>query len=110
MSAIQNLADASPLTIQDVSRLSGLSEPTLRYYEKIGLIDPVDRNESSGHRRGADHRGVELPAVDRNERPGHARLPPAPVRGVGRGPCRSSCPCTSAWSTYATSPTSIYAP
>lgn len=39
------------MTIQEVSRLSGLSEPTLRYYEKIGLIDPVDRDESSGHRR-----------------------------------------------------------
>jgi DNA-binding transcriptional MerR regulator len=39
------------LTIQEVSRLSGLSEPTLRYYEKIGLIDRVERDESSGHRR-----------------------------------------------------------
>lgn len=26
------------LTIQDVSRRSGLSEPTLRYYEEVGLI------------------------------------------------------------------------
>ena len=39
------------LTIQDVSRRSGLSEPTLRYYEEIGLIGPVARDESSGHRR-----------------------------------------------------------
>ena len=39
------------LTIQDVSRRSGLSEPTLRYYEEIGLIGPVDRDASSGHRR-----------------------------------------------------------
>jgi MerR family transcriptional regulator, aldehyde-responsive regulator len=39
------------LTIQEVSRLSGLSEPTLRYYEKIGLIERVERDESSGHRR-----------------------------------------------------------
>jgi DNA-binding transcriptional MerR regulator len=39
------------LTIQEVSRRTGLSEPTLRYYEKIGLIDHVDRDESSGHRR-----------------------------------------------------------
>ena len=42
-------------TIQDVSRRSGLSEPTLRYYEEIGLIGPVERDASSGHRRyGAD--------------------------------------------------------
>jgi MerR family transcriptional regulator, copper efflux regulator len=39
------------LTIQDVSRRTGLSEPTLRYYEQVGLIGPVQRDESSGHRR-----------------------------------------------------------
>jgi DNA-binding transcriptional MerR regulator len=39
------------LTIQDVSRRSGLSEPTLRYYEQVGLIGPVRRDPSSGHRR-----------------------------------------------------------
>jgi MerR family transcriptional regulator, copper efflux regulator len=38
-------------TIQDVSRRSGLSEPTLRYYEEVGLIGPIDRDASSGHRR-----------------------------------------------------------
>jgi MerR family copper efflux transcriptional regulator len=39
------------LTIQDASRRSGLSEPTLRYYEEVGLIGPIDRDPSSGHRR-----------------------------------------------------------
>src|ERR1700729_3086984 len=39
------------LTIQDVPRRSGLSEPTLRYYEQVGLIGPVERDQSSGHRR-----------------------------------------------------------
>jgi MerR family copper efflux transcriptional regulator len=39
------------LTIQDVSRRSGLSEPTLRYYEEVGLVGPISRDESSGHRR-----------------------------------------------------------
>jgi DNA-binding transcriptional MerR regulator len=39
------------LTIQDASRRSGLSEPTLRYYEEIGLIGPVARDQNSGHRR-----------------------------------------------------------
>ncbi|WP_431219979.1 MerR family transcriptional regulator [Leifsonia xyli] len=39
------------LTIQDVSRQSGLSEPTLRYYEDVGLLGPIARDESSGHRR-----------------------------------------------------------
>src|SRR5271168_110989 len=39
------------LTIQDAARRSGLSEPTLRYYEAIGLIGPIARDPSSGHRR-----------------------------------------------------------
>jgi MerR family transcriptional regulator, copper efflux regulator len=39
------------LSIQDVSRRSGLSEPTLRYYEEIGLIGSIARDPSSRHRR-----------------------------------------------------------
>jgi MerR family transcriptional regulator, aldehyde-responsive regulator len=48
-------------TIQQVSARSGLSEPTLRYYERIGLIDPVGRDPGSGHRRYDDEtlRGIE---------------------------------------------------
>jgi DNA-binding transcriptional MerR regulator len=42
------------LTIQEVSRRSGLSEPTLRYYEEVGLVGPVDRDTRSGHRRYGD--------------------------------------------------------
>jgi MerR family transcriptional regulator, copper efflux regulator len=42
------------MTIQEVSRRSGLSEPTLRYYEEVGLVGPVDRDERSGHRRYGD--------------------------------------------------------
>src|SRR5215470_602069 len=38
-------------TIQEVSRRSGLSEPTLRYYEEVGLVGPIDRDADSGHRR-----------------------------------------------------------
>jgi MerR family transcriptional regulator, copper efflux regulator len=41
----------TPLTIQVAARRSGLSEPTLRYYEEVGLIGPVARDPSSGHRR-----------------------------------------------------------
>ncbi len=39
------------MTIQDASRRTRLSEPTLRYYEEVGLIGPIARDESSGHRR-----------------------------------------------------------
>ncbi|MFI5952722.1 MerR family transcriptional regulator [Cryptosporangium sp. NPDC051539] len=38
-------------SIKDVTRRSGLPEATLRYYERIGLIAPVPRDGSSGHRR-----------------------------------------------------------
>ena len=39
------------LTIQEMARQSGLSEHTLRYYERIGLLTPIPRDRSSGHRR-----------------------------------------------------------
>ena len=39
------------LTIQHASQRSGLSEPTLRYYEEVGLIGPIERDPSSRHRR-----------------------------------------------------------
>jgi DNA-binding transcriptional MerR regulator len=42
---------AESFTIQDVAKRSGFSEPTLRYYEKIGLIEAIPRDRSSGHRR-----------------------------------------------------------
>ncbi|WP_126629211.1 SDR family NAD(P)-dependent oxidoreductase [Dictyobacter alpinus] len=38
------------LSIQQVAELTGLSIDTLRYYERIGLIEPVQR-AASGHRR-----------------------------------------------------------
>ncbi len=34
---------------------SGMSTYTLRYYEKIGLIKPIPRDGSSGHRRYSAH-------------------------------------------------------
>ena len=45
------IAEYSDLTIQQVSRHTGLAESALRYYERIGLIGAVPRDESSGHRR-----------------------------------------------------------
>ncbi len=41
------------LTIQNVAEKTGVSAHTLRYYERIGLLDPVARAES-GHRRYAE--------------------------------------------------------
>jgi DNA-binding transcriptional MerR regulator len=38
------------LTIQEVVRATGLSAHTLRYYERIGLIHPIDREQNT-HRR-----------------------------------------------------------
>ena len=37
-------------TIKQMAEISGLTEHTLRYYERIGLVRPVDRN-ANGHRR-----------------------------------------------------------
>jgi DNA-binding transcriptional MerR regulator len=42
------------LTIQQVAQQTGLSIDTLRYYERIGLLESVGRN-SGGHRRYTAH-------------------------------------------------------
>lgn len=49
------------LSIADVAARTGVSAHTLRYYERIGLIEPVGR-AGSGHRRydEADVRWVEV--------------------------------------------------
>lgn len=48
-------------TLQEVVQRSGLSEHTLRYYERIGLLDRVRRDSSSRHRRytAEDLRNIE---------------------------------------------------
>ncbi len=40
------------LTVKEASEFIGLTAHTLRYYERIGLIEPVARN-AGGHRRYA---------------------------------------------------------
>jgi DNA-binding transcriptional MerR regulator len=47
------------LTISDAARASGVSAHTLRYYERAGLLDPVDR-AASGHRRYAEEDLVRI--------------------------------------------------
>ena len=42
------------LTIKQVSQQTGLSIDTLRYYERIGLLEPVGRAQN-GHRRYTQH-------------------------------------------------------
>ena len=37
-------------TIKEAAALTGLPASTLRYYESIGVISPVERGESSKHR------------------------------------------------------------
>ncbi|GAB3397021.1 hypothetical protein GCM10027568_32260 [Humibacter soli] len=41
----------SSFTIAAAALRAGLPESTLRYWERIGLVAPVARDQSSGHRR-----------------------------------------------------------
>jgi DNA-binding transcriptional MerR regulator len=41
---------ANTYSIRDASRLTGLPSSTLRYYESIGIVQPVERGETSKHR------------------------------------------------------------
>jgi DNA-binding transcriptional MerR regulator len=42
------------LTIAEVAGRSGVSAHTLRYYERIGLLDPVGRDDGGRRRYGAE--------------------------------------------------------
>lgn len=44
-------------TIQEVTRATGLSAHTLRYYERIGLIHPIEREENTRRLYTADDVG-----------------------------------------------------
>lgn len=51
------------MTISEVSKKYGISQDTLRYYEKIGVIPPVHRNGSGVRNYTEDDCGwVELAA------------------------------------------------
>ncbi len=45
------------LTIQQVAEISGLSVHTLRYYERIGLIHPINRAQNAHRRYSMDDVG-----------------------------------------------------
>ena len=45
------------LTIQEAAEATGLSTHTLRYYERIGLIHPIEREENSRRLYTADDIG-----------------------------------------------------
>lgn len=45
------------LTIQEVAQATGLSAHTLRYYERVGLIHPIDRQQNTHRRYSADDVG-----------------------------------------------------
>lgn len=44
-------------TIQEAARATGLSPYTLRYYERVGLIHPIDREENTRRRYTSDDIG-----------------------------------------------------
>ncbi len=53
--------DEKTYTIKQTALITGLSEDTLRYYERIGLVGPIGR-APSGHRRytAFDHQWVDF--------------------------------------------------
>lgn len=50
MSDSSNKDATNHYSINEASKLTGLPSSTLRYYESIGIIQPVERDQSSKHR------------------------------------------------------------
>lgn len=48
------------MTIREVSEKYGISEPTLRYYEKVGLIPPVVRKKGKRCYQKRDEEALNL--------------------------------------------------
>ena len=48
---------AGPMSIEEFSRLTGMSSHTLRYYERAGLMPRVERN-AGGHRRYSERHAL----------------------------------------------------
>lgn len=45
-----DISEAKKYTITEAARVSGLPESTLRYYETIGIITPIERNTNTKRR------------------------------------------------------------
>jgi DNA-binding transcriptional MerR regulator len=65
------------LSISEASERTGLSTHTLRYWERAGLLEPVERN-GSGHRRYADNDLLRITFLTR------LRATGMPIREVRR--------------------------
>jgi len=48
------MATSQGTSIGDAARTTGITEDTLRYYEREGLVGPIDR-DPSGHRRYSEN-------------------------------------------------------
>ncbi|MDP9188099.1 MAG: MerR family transcriptional regulator [Actinomycetota bacterium] len=68
---------ATELTISEAAGASGVSAHTLRYYERAGLVEPVER-VASGHRRYAAE------DMERVRFIGYLRSTGMPIRGIRR--------------------------
>jgi DNA-binding transcriptional MerR regulator len=71
-----SIQTAPEMTIAEAAERSGLSAHTLRYYERIGLIHPVER-DPGGHRRYGLHDLDWLAFLTRLRRTG------MPIRQMG---------------------------
>ncbi len=60
MTTTPSLTDARDMSMREMVQLSGLSEHALRFYEKVGLIGPINRDPSSGHRHYDERDALQI--------------------------------------------------
>lgn len=60
MTTTPSLTESRDMSMREMVQLSGLSEHALRFYEKVGLVGPIARDASSGHRRYDEHDAIQV--------------------------------------------------
>ncbi|WP_402466016.1 MerR family transcriptional regulator [Isoptericola aurantiacus] len=63
MTTTPSLIGSSDMSMRQMVQLSGLSEHALRFYEKVGLVGPIARDASSGHRHYDEGDAIQIVTI-----------------------------------------------
>jgi DNA-binding transcriptional MerR regulator len=76
--------NATGYTVGEVSQRTGFTIDTLRYYERLGLIERIERTTGGKRRYRADREGRRVGHWQRSEGAARVRLARRPLRRLHR--------------------------